>query len=278
MENIFDLERYPIADSDHPLTIDLINKTKEELESIGCAVIPGFIKPESLLRMNAEVEKKLGGIHWTSERNNPYFTKDDPELPEDHPKRFFEERKSGYITSDNLDPDSDLHTIFQSLELREFLRRVLGLEQLFCFADPIAKHPYSIMKEGHYFPWHFDGNEFTVSILIQEAEEGGLFEFVPDIRKPGDENLDSVKSILKGSRDRVRSLKLKPGDMQLFKGRYSLHRVTRVRGKINRIIALPSYTLHPGMMNRPEHSIQVYGKSLPIQYERENVRSDNLID
>ena len=55
MENIFDLDRYPIADSDHPLTIDLINKTKEELESIGCAVIPGFIKPESLLRMNAEV-------------------------------------------------------------------------------------------------------------------------------------------------------------------------------------------------------------------------------
>ena len=65
--------------------------------------------------------------------------------------------------------------------------------------------------------------------------------------------------------------------MQLFKGRYSLIRVTRVQGKINRIIALPSYTLHPGMMN-PEHSIQVYGKSLPIQYERENVRSDNLID
>ena len=57
MENIFDLERYPIADSDHPLTVNLINKTKEELESIGCAVIPGFIKPESLLRMNAEAEK-----------------------------------------------------------------------------------------------------------------------------------------------------------------------------------------------------------------------------
>ncbi len=115
------------------------------------------------------------------------------------------------------------------------------------------------MNEGNYFPWHFDGNEFTVSILIQEAEEGGLFEFVPDIRKPGDENLDSVKSILKGSRDRVRSLKLKPMDMYLFKGRYSLHRLTRVRGKINRIITLPSYTLNPGMMNRPDHPIQVYG-------------------
>ena len=134
------------------------------------------------------------------------------------------------------------------------------------------------MKEGHYFPWHFDGNEFTVSILIQEAEEGGLFEFVPDILKPGDENLETAKSIHKGSRDRVRSLKLKPGDMQLFKGRYSLHRVTRVQGNTNRIIAFPSYTIYLGMMNRPEHSIQVYGKSLPIQYERENIRSDNLID
>ena len=74
---------------------------------------------------------------------------------------------------------------------------------MLCFADPIAKHPYTIKKEGHYFPRHFDGNEFTVSILIQEAEEGGLFEFVPDIRMPGDENLESVKSILKVSRDRV---------------------------------------------------------------------------
>ena len=89
------------------------------------------------------------------------------------------------------------------------------------------------MKEGHYLPWYFDGNEFTVSILTQKAKEGVLFEFVPDLRKPGDENLDSVKTILKGSRDRVRSLKLKPGDMLLFKGRYSLHRVTWVRGKIN---------------------------------------------
>ena len=66
--------------------------------------------------------------------------------------------------------------------------------------------------------------------------------------------------------------------MQFFKGRYSLHLLTRVHGKRNQIIPLPIYTTHPGMMNRPEHSIQVYGKSLPIQNERENVRSDNLID
>ncbi len=84
-----------ISDSEHPLTVDLINKTREELESIGCAVIPGFIRSESLLRKNAEAEKKLDEIQWTSDRNNPYFTKDDPELPEDHQNDFSWNVKAG---------------------------------------------------------------------------------------------------------------------------------------------------------------------------------------
>ena len=69
-------------------------------------------------------------------------------------------------------------------------------------------------------------NNENVENSIELPEEKVL---LPELRKFGNENLDSVKSILKGNRDRVRSLKLKPGDMQLFKGRYSLHRVTRVQ-------------------------------------------------
>ena len=69
MENIFDLERYPIADSDHPLTVDLINKTKEELESIGCAVIPGATSATHIrenlhlrrVRLSEEEEAQLAG-------------------------------------------------------------------------------------------------------------------------------------------------------------------------------------------------------------------------
>ena len=46
------------------------------------------------------------------------------------------------------------------------------------------------MDPGHYFPWHFDGNEFTLSILIQKAEKGGVFEYVQDLRSPEDENFE----------------------------------------------------------------------------------------
>jgi len=31
-------------------------------------------------------------------------------------------------------------------------------------------------------------------------------------------------------------------------------------------------------INKPEHSKQVYGKTLPIHFERENIQGDGLID
>ena len=83
------------------------------------------------------------------------------------------------------------------------------------------------MHKDHYFPWHFDGNEFTLSILVQKAEKGGLFEYSPDLRSVENENFDEVKKVLDGDRSRVRQLKLEPGDLQIFKGRFTLHRVTK---------------------------------------------------
>ena len=32
------------------------------------------------------------------------------------------------------------------------------------------------------FTWHFDTNDFAVTVLVQPADEGGIFEFVPQIR------------------------------------------------------------------------------------------------
>ena len=101
------------------------------------------------------------------------------------------------------------------------------------------------MHTNHYFPWHFDGNEFTLSILVQKAEKGGLFEYAPSIRSKDNENFENVKKVLKGDRKLVKSLDLKPGDLQIFKGRFSMHRVTKIEGKISRYIALPCYVKDP---------------------------------
>jgi len=278
LSDIIDLKKYPIDDLDNPITQKLIKDCRERLDYDGCALIKDLVKPESLDRMQAEAERLYDQTYWSKGSHTPYFNKDDESLPEDHPKRSFQERSSGYINSDILEPNSDLRAIYASEPVTKFVGECLGVSPLYIWADPLGCNPYSIMDPDNYFPWHFDGNEFTVSILVQESEAGGVFEYAADLRSPEDENFDGVKKVLNGARDVVNQLDLRPGDMQIFKGRFSMHRVTKITGERRRVIALPTYVTDPYSVNRPAHSIHLYGRAEPIHYERENYRVDGLTD
>ena len=71
------------------------------------------------------------------------------------------------------------------------------------------------MHKDHYFPWHFDGNEFTLSILVQKAAKGGLFEYVTRPKKLKMKNLMRLKKFLRGSRDKVKVIR--PSGRVIFK-------------------------------------------------------------
>jgi len=230
MKEIINLETYPINDTGSIKYRELINYTRKQLNEDGCCVLSNFIKPDSIQRMKNEVDKKLSKIYFTNDKHNPYFTKDDKMLPENHPKRIFSVRQSGYLNSDNLEKDSDLNKFYDLEEMLKFVSDSLEVFPLYKWADPLGKNPYSVMHADHYFPWHFDGNEFTLSILVQKAEKGGLFEYAPDIRSKDNENFEEVTKVLNGDRRKVKSLDLKPGDLQIFKGRFSMHRVTKIEG------------------------------------------------
>ena len=105
-----------------------------------------------------------------------------------------------------------------------------------------------------------------MSILAQKADRGGVFEYVPNIRRPDAENFEHVAHVLPGGRDGVRQLDLVPGDLQLFAGRYSLHRVTTVEGSTTRYIGLPSYVFDPYRMNRSFHSATIYGRATELHH------------
>ena len=82
--------------------------------------------------------------------------------------------------------------MYESEQLLNFVSDCLDIAPIFKWDDPLARCTYSIMNSKNYFPWHFDSNEFTLSILIQKADQGGDFEYVPNLRKPNDENFDEV--------------------------------------------------------------------------------------
>ena len=91
------------------------------------------------------------------------------------------------------------------------------------------------------------------------------------------------KTILHGfvylcNKTKVRQLKLEPGDLQIFKGRFTMHRVTKVKGNKPRYLCIPAFVLDPWRVNTPEHSEAIYGKVLPIHIERNQARRTFLED
>ena len=278
INQIINTEKYPINDIGSLKYKELIDYTRKQLNEDGCCVLSNFIRSDSITRMKEEVDRNLNKIYFTSDKHNPYFTKEDKTLYKEHPNRIFTVRQSGYLNSDDLEKESELNRFYDSEETLKFVSDSLEVFPLYTWADPLGKNPYSVMHTDHYFPWHFDGNEFTLSILVQKTEKGGLFEYAPDLRRVDNENFEDVEKVLRGDRGPVKSLDLKPGDLQIFKGRFSMHRVTKIEGKTSRYIALPTYVKDSYRVNRPEHSKQVYGKALPIHFERNNIEVDGLMD
>ena len=54
---------------------------------------------------------------------------------------------------------------------------------------------------GQELGWHFDRTDFAVTLSLQQCEQGGVFEYVPNLRSARDENFDGVAPCADG-RDR----------------------------------------------------------------------------
>lgn len=279
LDAIVDLEAYPIHRLGSSARAELVATTRAQMDSVGCCRLSDFVRPEAIAMMLEEATQLHPQTFWAEQQHNPYASPGDASLADSHPRNVMQDRMSGFINSDLLPATSLLNQIYNSNVMTHFVWDSLGSDRpIYQWADPLGRNPYGVMETDHYFPWHFDGNEFTVSILVQRPESGGVFEYVPDIRVPNNENYERVQYVLEGGREGVHELDLMPGDLQLFKGRFSLHRVTRIVGPTTRYIALPTYVFDPWRMNRPHHAIHYYGRATDAHYAREAALVDGLTD
>ena len=272
------LAEYPIAGGG-PRLDARVDAARAALARDGCAVLRGFLTAEGVAALTREAEAVAPMAHRSYNRTNAYFTEDDPTLPESHPRRRFFDRSNAFVPADNFAADGPLRSIYDAPGFDGFIQACLQEDAFYRYADPLADVIVNTASEGPGFPWHFDTNAFTVTLAIQDAEEGGAFEYAPAIRDgAGNENFDEVAKVLDGTSDRVVRLELRPGDLQLFRGRYSLHRVAPLRGNRARHVAILSYVDRPDMVATPERARQLYGRVLPVHLERAGRRNDTLID
>jgi len=241
-------------------------------------VLRGFVRADRIAALVAEADSVANKGHRSFGKTNVYFTRDNPAYPEDHPLRRFFDRSNSFVPADNFGTDSHLRRIYDWPCFSGFVQQALAEERFFRYADPLADVIVNAAEEGAGFPWHFDTNNFTVTLAIQNADDGGEFEYCPNLRTSEDENYSGVKAVLDGASDRVKALVLQPGDLQIFKGRYSLHRVKPLSGSRKRYVAIFSFVEEPAMVGSPERTRQLYGRVLPIHLERAGMRGDALVD
>jgi len=261
--DLFDTGSYPIHEPDTKAYRDTVNSVRASLESINCARLRSFVLPEVLQQMQREGDRLGPCATYTRKYLNPYFSIPDEDLPGDHPLNRYATRMHGMVRGDKIGDGSVIRHLFQNPDLCRFVADCLGYDELFTYRDPFGCVNINVQPRGCEFPWHFDHNEFTVSFGLKRSAEGGCFEYVPDIRTDDDENYDAVKRVLDGEYRGVRRLNLQPGDLQLFKGAHTLHRVTApVDGE--RQCLLLGYVRDPAHIATREYAERLWGESHPM--------------
>ncbi|SPT58570.1 arpA protein [Actinomadura madurae] len=278
---VVDTERYPLAAPGSAGWDAVVSLTRKDLAKTGCCVLPDFIRPALQDALRAECAEIAPRAHYDVETVNAYNIDVATPLPEDHPGRITVERGNAFVARDHIPGGFIVHRLYSSELFQRFVASCFGLPRVHELADPLSGLCVNVVNPGMEHPWHFDTNEFTVSLLTQEPEDGGVFEYCPNIRSAEAENFADVRRVLTGNGgDLVRGLTLRPGDLQLFKGRYSLHRVGRVRGNTARHTAIFAYSERPGVIGSVARTRQLFGRVLPEHRAAAGgaVRVDRLLD
>jgi len=269
---------YPIDQRDHPGRSRIIEQIRTELADDGCAVIRNFFSDEGLDCLLAEANTRKPQTYYSPQKLcNIYLTDGDANFSEHHPRNIFMPRTNGFITADLFDDDTASHRLYYWEPLKQFLAECLGKEELYIYEDPVSNMIVNVAEPGEQFNWHFDTNEFTITMLLKPARSGGHFEYVSGLRRQDDECYDDVKKVLDGDRSRVRRLELNAGDLQFFLGRFSLHQVTKNTGDDDRLLLIMSFTEKPGVIGSIARVKNLYGKTTAAHREH-TVRADKLVD
>jgi len=280
LERVVDTDAYPIAEPDTDAWKSIVARIQADLDGDGCSVLANFIRPTLFDALLEQGRVASPHAHYQAETVNVYNIDIDSPLPDGHPGRVRMQRGNAFVARDQIDPEAIISQLYGNELFRHFVAACFGLPELYELADPLSALVLNVIRPGLEHPWHFDTNEFTVSLLIQEAEAGGVFEYCPNIRSSVDENLDAVSAVLDGRGEHlVHRLTLRPGDLQLFRGRYALHRVSAVRGGTDRHTAIFAYSERPGVIGSVARTKQLFGRVLPEHVAAEKrVRGDSLLD
>ena len=265
IERLIDFGRYPLTMLESPGGRALVAAKKRDLSEFGACSLNGFLHPAAVRTCVAEIEPRMQSCSYHHvQEHNIYFAKSGD--GDAATRRLLDKAlttSNHTLTCDQLD-GTTIRQVYEWPALCAFVARILDKPALFPMADPLARLNVMGYGEGDRIDWHFDRAAFTVTLLLQEAESGGVFEYRRNLRGPGDPNRDGVARLLAGEDTEVRRLPLEPGTLNVFIGHRSPHRITPVGGARQRLIAILSFMEKPQVVFSADDRKQFYGRAGPV--------------
>lgn len=259
---IINIADYPVDNLSSADAQSWVRQVRASLDQDGCCTLPNFVTAQALEKMAQQAHSIAHLAYPGPTEVSPYFFNyqlgHGEDLPDTHPVKYRGKRNLAQVAADLIPSEFLLSQLFHSDLMLDFLAAVTG-QPIYRNQDPYQSLNISIMNQGGCQQWHFDSGTMVTTLLLQEPEAGGIFEYAPAIRSDTDENFDAVQAVLQGNSERIIQNHLQAGTLSLFRGHYSLHRVTPVEGQRQRIQAILGYSTRPGLCGSKESSILHYG-------------------
>lgn len=255
LQDIVDLDKHPLSDS------AFCSQCRGVLARDGALVMRKFLKPDAIEAVRREGSDNQHLTFYSTQRHNVYLTPPDPDFSDHHPRNRLVTSTKGCITDDIVPANSALRTLYNSSVFKEFLCAVLGEEALYEYADTLSSVNIHYAKPGQELGWHFDNSSFALTLMLEEPERGGAFEYVQAVRDAdrGEMNYDTVGRVLDGDVT-PRKLAMDAGALVLFRGRNAMHRVAPVEGSKTRMLVVLAYNSKPGISLSESARMTFYGR------------------
>jgi len=242
---LVNMDRYPIRERSAEPARKAIELLRQTFVKDGVVELAEFIVSEAVSTLLEDALVHLPEARESSGYGSIYVNEGDDSLwPEGHPRRLAVPERLRLLSYDQFPSESILRRLFEWDHILHLICDITG-DSLYRYADPLGGLNVTVTASGEEKGWHFDQADYGAAIALQPAENGGEFEVIPFVRTAEHENYEEVIRCLEGDRSRVRQFAMHPGNLVLFQGRYSLHRVAPVQGTKPRLVAILAYDRKP---------------------------------
>ncbi len=258
-QSLINTDAYPIFDRSSAESVAFFAASRKTYVEQGALALPGFILPAALERMARDAADVEHLSFKQEKHHNVYLLDTDRAFGDDHPRNRQLTTTNSTISYADIQTDAPLRALYHCKGLHHFIAYVTGKAGIYPYVDQLSPLNIGISRPGETLAWHFDTSDFATTLLLQAAEEGGAFEYIPRTRNEVDPAYERVGRLLDGDSRDVEILQAEPGTLALFQGRHSIHRVAPVKGDKTRMIAILTYDEKPDQQMNAYTQEKFYG-------------------